>query len=44
MKSITVYITLSNVDLRLEGFPKKDLKVVVLFYPLGLTIVLTYGK
>ena len=37
--SITLSITLSNVHLRLEDFPKKDLKVAVLFYPPGLTIV-----
>ena len=37
--SITLSITLSNVHLRLEDFPKKDLKVVVLFYTPVLTIV-----
>ena len=33
--SITLSNTLFNVHLRLEDFPKKDLKVFVLFYPLG---------
>ena len=37
--SINLSITLSNVHLRLGNFPKKDLKVVVLFYLIGLTIV-----
>ena len=32
--SITLTNTLSNVHLRLEDFPKKDIKLVVLFYPL----------
>ena len=32
--SITLSNTLSNVHLRLKDFPKKELKVVVLFYPL----------
>ena len=31
--SITLSNSLSNVNLRLEDFPKKDLQVVVLFYP-----------
>ena len=37
--SISLFNTLPNVPVRLEDFPKKDLKVVVLFYPTGLTIV-----
>ena len=37
--TIALYNTLSSVHLRLEDFTKKYLKVVFLFYPLGLTIV-----
>ena len=33
--SIALSNTLYNIHLRLEDFPKKDLKVVVLFYPPG---------
>jgi len=32
---IALFNTLSNVHLRLKDFPKKDVIVVVLFYPLG---------
>ena len=42
--SNTLSITLSNVHLRLEDFPKNDFKVVVLFYPSELTIVNLYDS
>ena len=37
--SITLSNTLPNAHLTLEHFSQKDVKVVVLFYPSGLTIV-----
>ena len=39
--SITLSNTLSNAHLRIEDFLKKYVKVVVLFYPPGLTTVIS---